>query len=84
MDNQMIDLSTVIGVYGLCNTVAILVHAVDHNEEKVLISLNGSDPEWVDIKEEYVETSEELELGFSWGKLFIPFIEVMRINGGSE
>ena len=81
---DMIDLSTVIGWYGLCNTGTVLVHKIDYGEDKVLASINGKDPEWCDMKEEYSEMSEELELGFSLGGLFIPFSEVMRFYGGVE
>ena len=37
-ESNMIDLSKVIGVYGLCNTGAVLVHAIDYPEDKVLAS----------------------------------------------
>ena len=32
----MIDLASVIGVYPICNTGAVLVHKIDYGEEKVL------------------------------------------------
>jgi hypothetical protein len=34
----MIDLASVIGVYPICNTGAVLVHKIDYGEEKVLAS----------------------------------------------
>ena len=80
MENAIIDLSAVIGVYPICNTGAVLVHAIDYGEGRVLASVNGADPEWT---EEYMETTEELELGFRLGELFIPFCEVMRFTGGA-
>ena len=83
-ENKMIGLSTVIGIYGLCNTGAVLVHQIDYGEEKVLASINGTDPLWCDIREEYWECSGELELGFSLGRLFVPFSEVMRFYGGAD
>ena len=61
---RMIDLSTVIGVYTICNTGAVLVHAIDYGEDKVLASINGISPEWCSLTEQYMETSGELELGF--------------------
>ncbi len=76
----MIDLSTVIGVYSLCNTGAVLVHAIDYGGEKILASINGKNPEWCSMTEEYMEATEELELGFTLGNLFIPFCEVMRFT----
>ena len=79
----MIDLSAVIGVYALCNTGAVLIHAIDYGEDKVLASVNGVSPEWCPLTEEYMETTEELELGFRLGELFIPFCEVMRFTGGA-
>jgi len=78
----MIDLSTVIGVYTLCNTGAVLVHAIDYGEDKVLASINGISPEWCDLTEEYMEATLELELGFRLGSIFVPFCEVMRFYGG--
>ena len=83
MESAMIDLKTVIGVYSLTNTGAVLVHALDYGEDRVLASINGINPEWCDMTEEYVESSGEPELGFHLGELFIPFFEVMRFYGGS-
>ena len=48
---RMIDLSTVIGVYTLTNTGAVLVHAIDYGEDKVLASINGISPEWCSLTE---------------------------------
>ena len=42
----------VIGVFAICNTGGICVHAIDHTEEKVLASMNGKDPEWYHITEQ--------------------------------
>ena len=81
---RMIDLSTVIGVYAICNTGAVLVHGIDYGEDKVLASINGEDAEWCEMTEQYMETSEELELGFNLGELFVPFCEVMRFYGGAN
>jgi len=78
MESKAIDLSTVIGVYPICNTGAVLVHAIDYGEDRVLASVNGVNPEWCDLTEEYMETTGELELGFRLGEWFIPFCEVMR------
>ena len=83
-DQKMIDLSTVIGVYGLTNTGAVLVHAIDYGEDKVLASINGIDPAWCSMTEEYMESTGELELGFSLGSFFIPLCEVMRFYGGAN
>lgn len=78
MESTMIDLDTVIGVYTICNTGAVLVHQIDYGEDKVLASINGENPEWCDLREEYMECTGELELGFTLGAFFIPFCEVMR------
>ena len=83
MENAIIDLSAVIGVYPICNTGAVLVHAIDYGEDRVLASINGEGAEWCSLTEEYMETTEELELGFRLGELFIPFCEVMRFTGGA-
>ena len=83
MESNMIDLTTVIGVYPICNTGAVLVHAIDYGEDRVLASVNGSDPAWCRLEEEYMEATGDLELGFRLGEWFIPFCEVMRFYGGS-
>lgn len=83
-EHKMVDLSTVIGVYALCNTGAVLVHAIDYGEDKVLASINGENAEWYGMTEEYMESTGELELGFSLGSLFIPLCEVMRFYGGAN
>ena len=83
-EHKMVDLSTVIGVYALCNTGAVLVHAIDYGEDKVLASINGENAEWCGMTEEYMESTGELELGFSLGSLFIPLCEVMRFYGGAN
>ncbi len=77
-ESKMIDLSTVIGVFTLCNTGTVLVHAIDYGEDKVLASINGISPEWCDLTEQYTEMAGEMELGFYLGSLFVPFSEVMR------
>ena len=76
--NKMIDLDTVIGMYGLTNTGAVLVHAIDYGEEKILASINGENPEWCRMMEQYVDSLEEETLGFLLDELFIPLCEVMR------
>lgn len=71
-----------IGAYTFCNTGAVLVHEIDHSEDKVLASINGDKPEWCSITEAYREETQEVELGFFLGSFFVPFSEVMRIDGG--
>ena len=83
MESTVIDLTTVIGVYPICNTGAVLVHAIDYSEDKVLASVNGRNPEWLSLEEEYMEATGDMELGFRLGDWFIPFCEVMRFYGGS-
>ena len=77
-ESKMIDLDTVIGMYGLTNTGSVLVHAIDYGEDRVLASINGENPEWCCMTEQYVEHLGEETLGFTLGELFIPFCEVMR------
>ena len=83
-ESKMIDLSTVIGVYPVCNTGAVLIHAIDYGEDRVLASINGIDPAWCDLTEQYVEETQEAELGFSLGSLFVPFFRVERFFGGAD
>lgn len=66
-ESKMIDLDTVIGVYGLTNTGSVLVHAIDYGEEKILASINGENPEWCRMTEQYVEHLEEETLDW-YGK----------------
>lgn len=84
MESKMIDLADVIGIYILCNTAAVLVHQIDYGEDKVLASINGIEPEWCDLTEEYSEETQEQELGFYLGSLFVPFSEVMQFYGGAN
>ena len=51
-ETKMVDLNTVIGVYSLCNNGAVLVHAIDYVEDKILASINGENPEWCAMIEE--------------------------------
>ena len=83
-ESNVIDLSKVIGVYGLCNTGAVLVHFIDYPEDKVLASINGDNPQWCEITEACREGEDELELGFFLGSFFVPFYDVMRFYGGTE
>ena len=83
-ESKMIDLSTVIGVYPVCNTGAVLIHAIDYEGDRVLASINGIDPAWCDLTEQYVEETQDAELGFSLGSLFVPFFRVERFFGGAD
>jgi hypothetical protein len=75
-----------IGVFAVCSTGGICVHAIDHAEDKVLASMNGKDPKWYDIVEKPLseitgeeEDNEIWESGFLFGSFFVPFSEVMRV-----
>ena len=67
----------IIGVFPVCNTGGICVHALE--DERVLVSMNGENPEWLDVSEEYSESTGDLEPGFRFGSFFVPFSEVMRV-----
>lgn len=60
-----------IGVYTFCNTGSVLIHEIDHVEDKVLASINGVRPEWCKIDSDYE--------GFYLGEMYIPFSEVVRL-----
>jgi len=62
----MIDLASVIGVYPICNTGAVLVHKIDYGEEKVLASINGEGAEWCSLTEEYMKRVESLSWDLPW------------------
>ena len=49
-----------------------------------MASINGENPEWCDMTEEYMELTGELEQGFHLGGFFVPFCEVMRFMGGAK
>ena len=83
-EQNMIDLTKIIGVYGLCNTGAVLVHAIDYAEDKVLASINGENPLWCEITEACRAGEDELESGFFLGSIFVPLCEVMRFYGGGS
>lgn len=75
-----------IGVFGICNTGGICVHAIDHTEDRVLVSMNGENPEWYPITEKCFaeitdndDDADKWESGFLFGSFFVPFSEVMRV-----
>ena len=84
MENRMIDLSGVIGIYGLTNTWAVLVHEIDYGNERVLASMNGTDPGWCEMTELDMEGDGNTEPGFLLGSLPVPFSGVMRFYGGAD
>ncbi len=81
---ESVDLKTVIGMYPICNTGAVLVYAIDYEENKVLAGINAEPPEWCELVEEYYECTGEQELGFHLGSFFVPFCEVQRFYGGMD
>ncbi len=83
-ETQFIDANSIIGIYPICNTGAVLVHKIDYGEDRVLASINGKDPEWCRMEEQYTESSGEEELGFVLGSFFVPFHEVQRFYGGGS
>ena len=80
-ETKVIDLKEVVGIYGISNKGAVLVHRVDYSDDRVLASINGENPEWCDFTEEYWEGTGQPELGFCLGSFFVPFCEVMRFHG---
>lgn len=68
----------VIGVFPMFNTGGICVHAIDYAEDKVLVSVNGENPEWCEMTEkpqsEVGGESEELESGFCSALFSFPFL----------
>lgn len=61
----------VIGSYCLCNTAAVCVHVLE--DDRVLASINCTDPQWCKIEE------RDGGPGFMLGPIYVPFDEVMRI-----
>ncbi|MBQ9664595.1 MAG: hypothetical protein IJV40_15725 [Oscillospiraceae bacterium] len=79
-EDRIIDLKTVIGVYPISNTGAVLVHRIDYTGDRVQASINGVDPVWTELKEQYIERTGEMELGFFLDQFFVPFCEIMRFH----
>ena len=74
---NIVDANKIVGVHPVSNTGSIVVHEIDHMDDRVLVSLNGQNPEWCEITE--MESDQEAQFGFKWGEMFVPFSEVMRI-----
>lgn len=80
MEQKMIDMNDIIGVYSFSNTMSLLIHKIDYVDDRVLVSENGENKQWCDIVE--YDDEEDLfgELGFKYGEILIPFNEVLRFN----
>lgn len=68
----------IIGTYCLCNTAAVLVHEL--YDDSVLASINGGNPAMYEITERQNDEGE-WEDGFLFGEMFLPFSEVMKVDG---
>ena len=69
---------TVLGSYCITNCLYILVHEIDDVENRVLASSGRDDKRWCPM-EEREDGEGGFELGFLFGKLFVPFSMVMRV-----
>lgn len=70
----------VIGVYTISNNGSLVVHAIE--DERVQVSLNGGVPEWCERYSQIVVDDQgefDMEDGFLWGEMKVPFSEIMRI-----
>ena len=72
----MADMKT-IGVYPLTNTAALLVHNIDYVKDRLLVSLNGNDPQWYEIKTENIDGY--WESGFYFGGTFVMVADILRV-----
>lgn len=79
LGSDFVDLNDVVGVYTICNTGSLVVHKIDNTDDKVLVSLNGQNPEWCNMQEGRHSASDEFENGFYWGEMFVPFSEVIKV-----
>jgi len=79
-EDRIIDLKTVIGMYPIGGRGAVLIHRINYDRDRIQASINGIDPEWVELKEQYMETTGELETGFILAGLFVPFYAIMRFH----
>ena len=72
-----VEANDVIGIYPLCNTGSLVIIKLDEQEERVLVGLNGQNPEWCKIEERMdPESPEETIPGFYWGELYVSFTDV--------
>ena len=81
---KTIDINKVIGLYPLFYTAVVVIHEIDYAKDKVLISINGDDPKWCDISEQYIKTTKKWELGFYLGSTFIAFSNVIKLREDHE
>ena len=79
---KTVDLKTIIGVYQISNTGAILVHAIDYTDDLVCASLNGKDQQWCKMCEQDIDGVDEF--GFMYGEMFVPFFEVIRLDNANR
>ena len=76
LKTKTINTEDIVGVYPLTNTGSLLIHKIDHTDDRVKVSLNGQFPSWCCIENEIIDS--QLEPGFHWGDTFIPFNAVLR------
>lgn len=79
-EDRIIDLKTVIGIYPIRGNRAVLIHRINYDRDRVQASINGMDPQWVELKEQYMETTGELGMGFFLGEFFVPFYAIRRFH----
>lgn len=84
-EDRIIDLNHVIGICPVGSNRTVLLHQISYDRDKVQASINGIDPVWVDLKEQYMEVTGEMVLGFFLENLFVPFCEIRRFykRGGA-
>lgn len=66
-----------VAVYGVSNNTAVLVYTIDQYNDTVLAGYNGHTPELCNIDDCYNDDTQEIESGFYFGDMFIPFSECM-------
>ena len=53
-EDRIIDLKHVIGICPVGRNRTVLLHQISYDRDKVQASINGIDPVWVDLKEQYM------------------------------
>ncbi len=78
MSNKVLLSIKPIAVYGISNNTAVLVYDIGQYNDNVLAGYNNVLPEQCEITEQYNDDTNDIETGFIYGNMFVPFSECVR------